>query len=134
MTSFPADYVLAVPALFLLGALVVGLFFVVRDTIRGRGRWGINLRPAECAKCGEPRPLVRKPANFRQAMWGGWSCRYCGYEVDKWGCPVTDQPLPAKWAVLEAERGEPGVPPAEPTPPDERCRPSAEKYGKGRHA
>jgi hypothetical protein len=133
MPSFPADYWLAAPALLLFGVLIVGLFFVVRDTIRRRGNWGINLRPAECVKCGEPAPLIRKPTSFRQAMWGGWTCKYCGYELDKWGCPVADQPFPAKWAVLDPGRSEPDARPAA-LPADERYRSSGDSYRKGRHA
>ena len=39
--------------------LLVGLVFVVRDTIRGKGRWGINTKPVACKKCGEPAPTMR---------------------------------------------------------------------------
>src|SRR5437867_873440 len=101
MTTMPVEFWLAIPALLMFSALLTGLVFVVRDTIRRRGMWGVNFRPGECVKCGEPAPLFRKPANFRQAMWGGWTCKYCGFELDKWGRPVAEQPLPAKWAVLE---------------------------------
>jgi len=39
----------------------------------------------ECPECGEPVPVVRRPANLRQALWGGATCRNCGVEFDKFG-------------------------------------------------
>jgi hypothetical protein len=94
----------AVGTLF-FGALLVGLVLVIRDTIRGRGNFGINLKPAACTQCGTPAPLVRKPTSRRQAMWGGWTCAECGYELDKWGRPVAEQNTLARWAVLPAVEG-----------------------------
>lgn len=84
------------------GSLSVGLFLVIRDTIRQRGKWGINLKPAACTQCGTPAPLVRKPANASQTLWGGWTCAECGFELDKWGRPLEEQNTLAKWAVLPA--------------------------------
>jgi hypothetical protein len=83
--------------------LGIGAILVVRDTIRRRGRWGMNFQPAKCAQCGEPCPFVRKPASLRQALWGGWTCKQCGFELDKWGRPVAEQPFPAKWSALLAD-------------------------------
>lgn len=68
--------------------LLIGLILIVRDTIRKRGRWGINLRPVFCPDCGLPAPAIRKPKNARQTMWGGCTCTGCGTEYDKWGYPV----------------------------------------------
>ena len=102
-------------AVAVFGLLAVGVFFMVRDTIRQRGRWGICLSQPQCHKCGEPVPLVRKPAHWRQAMWGGWTCTQCGFELDKFGHPVEDQPFPAKWS---ANLGDPSRrPTAAPTDP-----------------
>jgi hypothetical protein len=38
-----------------------------------------------CPSCGAPQPVIRKPANLRQALWGGWTCARCGSEMDRWG-------------------------------------------------
>jgi hypothetical protein len=90
--------------------LTVGAALVIRDTIRGRGNWGINLKPGPCIECGTPMPMIRKPANWRQALWGGWTCPECGLELDKWGRPIEGQDAPAKWKTLraaqEADQGE----------------------------
>jgi hypothetical protein len=85
----------------LFGLLALGAVLVIRDTIRLRGNWGINLWPSPCRQCGTPLPMIRKPANWRQAMWGGWTCAECGLELDNWGRPVEGQ-TPGKWAVLRA--------------------------------
>ena len=79
--------VLPAAGLFFL-ALVVGLGFVIRDTVRRKGNWGINLKPVTCPCCGEPAPMVRAPKNLRQVMWGGMTCDNCGLEYDKWGNAV----------------------------------------------
>src|SRR4051812_32581001 len=82
--------------------LLVGLVLMVRDTVRQRGRWGINTKPARCKKCGQPAPVVRVPKSLNQTLWGGWTCAECGFELDKWGEPVPNQTAPAKWRVVEA--------------------------------
>lgn len=68
--------------------LGVGLTLVIRDTIRRKGRWGVNRRPVACPRCSEPAPVVRVPQNLRQMLWGGCTCARCGQEYDKWGEPV----------------------------------------------
>lgn len=61
------------------------LVLVVTDTIRGKGRFGINFNVPNCPTCGEKLPTVRQPKSFNQAMWGGATCEFCQTEVDKWG-------------------------------------------------
>lgn len=68
--------------------LAAGATLVIRDTVRKRGRWGINLGPVRCPECDAPAPIVRRPKNRRQALWGGCTCAECGTEYDKWGQPV----------------------------------------------
>src|SRR5262245_45590141 len=86
-------------ALAVFGLLAAGAFLVARDTYRQRGRWGICLKTPVCQKCGEKMPAVRVPANWNQTLWGGWTCKQCGFEVDKFGHPIADQPFPAKWSA-----------------------------------
>jgi hypothetical protein len=38
-----------------------------------------------CARCGGELPAVRRPANFKQAMLGGYTCTKCGAELDARG-------------------------------------------------
>ena len=70
--------------------LAAGGYLVVRDTVRRRGRWGVNARPVHCPNCGEPAPAIREPRNRRQHLWGGATCEECGIEYDKWGRPVDE--------------------------------------------
>ena len=79
--------------------LLIGGYLVARDTIRQKGRWGLNTKPARCRKCDTPAPVVRMPKNRNQMLWGGWTCAECGYELDKWGEPIEKQPFPAKWSA-----------------------------------
>lgn len=84
------DFAVAGVALSVVMALALGAgtVLLIRDTVRKRGRWGINQRPVHCPECGEPAPVVRWPRNWRQALWGGCNCKGCGTEYDKWGQPV----------------------------------------------
>jgi hypothetical protein len=75
----------------LLVLLVVGGIATVRDTRRRSGRWGINLRRVPCPGCRTELPVMRWPRSFRQVLWGGWTCRSCGMELDKWGRAASDR-------------------------------------------
>ena len=71
-------------------AAVPAIILVARDTIRGTGKWGINMSGVNCPRCNYPLPRVRRPRNERQRLWGGWTCPRCATEVDKWGARVED--------------------------------------------
>jgi len=117
-------------SIMLFSVLGVGAVLVIRDMIRQRGNWGINLKPGPCRQCGTPSPIIRKPANWRQAMWGGWTCAECGLELDKWGQPVEGQ-APGKWAVLRAvEQAEQNDRPQ--PPKDKRIREANEQTQRGK--
>jgi hypothetical protein len=69
--------------------VAVGFVLVVRDTVRRSGRWGINLKPITCPKCGAPPAArIRVPRTLSQTLWGGSTCT-CGCELDKWGRAVS---------------------------------------------
>jgi hypothetical protein len=70
--------------------------------------WGINLRmPTECPECAEPLPAVRVPTSFRQAMLGGWTCGYCGCEIDKWGKVISPPTRPVEFDEEPEEEARP---------------------------
>jgi hypothetical protein len=48
-----------------------------------------------CPECGYPQPTVRRPANWRQALWGGWTCPSCRVEFDRFSRRVTPGPRTA---------------------------------------
>lgn len=101
----PGGDLALVAGLLCLGTFVVlllgGIYLVIRDTIRQRGRWGVCLGRPSCRQCATPAPLVRiMPDNWQQILWGGWTCKECGIELDKYGWPIQTQKNLAKWAVL----------------------------------
>ena len=59
--------------------------FIIFDTIRGKGKLGINPWTTFCPNCGQKAPTVRTPTSIHQALFGGWTCSACGFEMDKWG-------------------------------------------------
>jgi hypothetical protein len=67
------------------GSLIAALLV---SSTQKQGKFGINLSPpSACPGCGEPLPMLRRPASFREAMWGGWTCKKCRLSIDKWGRP-----------------------------------------------
>jgi hypothetical protein len=98
MSSDTIAAVFAIAAgVIVFGLLITGAVLVIRDTVRQRGRWGLNFSAPRCRHCTTPMPVVRVPASFSQALWGGWTCSECGLEVDKWGEPIPNQKAKAKW-------------------------------------
>ena len=45
----------------------------------------IRFTDGVCPNCKAKLPSPRIPRNFRQAMWGGWTCKQCGCESDAHG-------------------------------------------------
>ena len=67
------------------GFILIWLILMIISTSKRKGRWGINMDTVICPRCGNIFPKIRKPANLKQALWGGATCIKCGCEVDKWG-------------------------------------------------
>src|SRR4051812_48457655 len=90
--SSSLDAILAViavgVALGVFALLGAGTFLVIRDTARGQGCWGLHIQPTLCPRCDQPAPVIRLPGNWRQALWGGNTCRRCGCAYDEWGKPI----------------------------------------------
>ena len=38
-----------------------------------------------CPKCYTQIPSVRIPTSFHQLLWGGWTCKKCGINMDRNG-------------------------------------------------
>lgn len=88
MPKEPAEWAVMIAAILVVGGLFGMCVLVVRDTVRKSGRWGVNIKGlagTQCPECGNPMPAVRVAANLRQTLWGGWTCRRCSCEIDKWG-------------------------------------------------
>jgi hypothetical protein len=62
---------------------LMGLFLYHQTRIKGRyGLGPLNIR---CPACDTPQPFIRKPTSVRQALFGGYTCKACGCEIDKYG-------------------------------------------------
>jgi hypothetical protein len=68
----------------IVGAVVGGAVGVVMLVL------ALLRKPKPCAECGAPAPKVRKPANRRQMLWGGWTCPECGCEMDRRGRKIEE--------------------------------------------
>jgi hypothetical protein len=67
--------------------VILAFYIGYRKRLRtGKGtKMGLNLSADnKCPSCGTALPAFRRPKNFRQMMWGGWTCEKCGAEFDKW--------------------------------------------------
>jgi len=77
--------------LIIYGIVALGLiiFFVIKS--RDKSKFGINLKRVYCPTCQTKQPIIRKPANERQALYGGHTCRNCNTEMDKYGRDITSE-------------------------------------------
>ncbi len=48
----------------------------------------------DCPVCGTRTNSPRMPKNWRQFMWGGWTCRKCGCEIDAQGKQINEETEP----------------------------------------
>jgi hypothetical protein len=79
------DHVVTVLTSGLIASLAILVVIILRSTVQSRGRWRINLKRVDCPRCATAASNVRVPTTLRQALWGGWSCKACGQQFDKWG-------------------------------------------------
>lgn len=84
LVRFSRGTALNVEVLTMAGIVVLGLVAVLHGTIK-KTKWGVNLDPVVCPRCGKPVAQVRAPKTVRQALWGGGTCSACGTAMDKWG-------------------------------------------------
>lgn len=64
------------------------LFFTLIKKDSKYSKFGINLSRVYCPKCNLKQPIVRKPANENQMLYGGHTCKYCKTEMDKYGTEI----------------------------------------------
>lgn len=74
----------------LIAIIVIGMIFIIVVSFfaNKNSKWrkfGISPGGKHCPKCGNRLPIVRKPKNTNQALFGGWTCKKCKSEVDKFG-------------------------------------------------
>lgn len=75
-----------------LTTLVTLISFLVIIILMSRikGKLGINIERVNCPRCFTEMPSLRIPTSLKQTMWGGWSCKNCGSELDKYGSLIDE--------------------------------------------
>lgn len=68
----------------IIGIVLVFLFSLINKDSKF-AKLGVNLNRVFCSNCNEKQPVIRKPKNKRQALYGGYTCKKCGTEMDKYG-------------------------------------------------
>lgn len=82
-------FVVAIASLIVIFSLIaLSFYFLIRATNK-KNAMGINIQKVVCPKCEAPLPRIRKPANMRQILFGGWTCSNCETECDKWGRSIS---------------------------------------------
>jgi hypothetical protein len=78
------NYLLALCFILIFPSLI-GWFLT--HQIKIKGHFGLGPLNVHCPACDTPQPFVRKPTSMRQALFGGYTCKACGCEIDKYGRP-----------------------------------------------
>ena len=69
-------------------SMLILMTFIKKDS--KNSYLGINLKRIYCPNCNEKQPIIRTPANQREALYGGNTCKKCGTEMDKYGTKITE--------------------------------------------
>ena len=78
------DYAIIVISCVLSVFLGYTLFLIWPKT----GKMGINTKTVSCPRCGLKAPILRRPANLKEVLWGGWTCTQCKCKFDKYGSKI----------------------------------------------
>ncbi len=69
---------------FFLFFIIVFILSLYQTMVR-KGPLGVNFSKVFCPKCGKLMPVLRVSKSFSQVLFGGWTCLYCGTQLNKWG-------------------------------------------------
>ena len=69
---------------FIIGIVLISLLTMIKKDSEF-APLSINLNRIYCPKCNHKQPLIRKPNGQRQALYGGWTCKKCGTEMNIFG-------------------------------------------------
>ncbi len=65
--------------------LIVFVGFFLFRLLSMTGHMSIRHKVIYCPDCKLKAPLLRKAKNFRELFFGGWTCKKCGCEFDRYG-------------------------------------------------
>ncbi len=71
--------------IFIIVVLPAAMGFALFKIWPKTGKMGINTKSVNCPRCESKAPVIRKPANMRQVLWGGYTCARCKCEFHKYG-------------------------------------------------
>ena len=77
--------------IFLIGFIAAAVFVVLLTFIKKDSKYskfGIHIKRIYCPNCNQKQPIARKPVNQRQALFGGYTCKNCNTEMDKYGTEI----------------------------------------------
>lgn len=64
--------------------IIIGTFWAPKDSLFAKW-FGVNFKRMHCPNCNHQLPIIRKPTNSKEALFGGWTCNHCGTQMDKFG-------------------------------------------------
>ena len=71
--------------------IVIGIYFITLLIIgkyNKNSKLGINLNRVYCPKCNLKQPIIRRPSNERETLYGGYTCEKCKTKMDKFGVEI----------------------------------------------
>ena len=78
--------------LIFISPILVILAFVIFDTIRKRGEFGLRLSEPTYPKCGFRVPVEVSDLWRRERRRNRWECPVCGFLTDQWGNKLEPAP------------------------------------------
>jgi hypothetical protein len=65
--------------------IITGFILYLIIASKNKSKFGINLKRVHCPVCNTKQPIIRKPGNVEQALYGGTTCPKCQTNLDKYG-------------------------------------------------
>ena len=78
--------------LIFISPILVILCFIIFDTVRKRGEFGLRLSEPTCPKCEFRVPIEVTETWRRDRRRNRWECPVCGFQTDQWGKMLAPAP------------------------------------------
>ena len=78
----------------ILGLVSIVILIILLVSIKknsGNAKFGINLKRVYCPKFNLKQPIIRKPKTENQILYGGYTCKNCNTEMDKYGTEIKSE-------------------------------------------
>ena len=78
-------------SILLILSTLIFLYTFFKKANEEKSDWGIHLSSKiTCPNCNKKMPLLRRPKNEYQRLFGGWTCDNCETMMNKWGKEVDE--------------------------------------------